>query len=125
MPKQISFSERLKSFKYALNGLKYLYTFEHNFRIHLSAAIITVITGIILHLTFIEWSVILIVISIVLITEIVNSSIENLSDFVSTEYSETIKHVKDFAAAAVLIATVASIIIGIMIFLPKLLLLVF
>jgi diacylglycerol kinase len=116
---KFSISKRLKSFGYAISGLKLLFKYEHNLRIHLFAAVFTVIMGFIFKLTGIEWSIILIVISIVFIAEIINSSIEYLADFVSPEFSSLIKIIKDYAAAAVLIAAVFSIIIGLIIFLPK------
>jgi diacylglycerol kinase len=88
-------------------------------RIHLFAAVFIIIMGFAFKLTYIEWSILLIIISIVFITEIINSSIECLADFVSPKYSSFIKIIKDYAAAAVLIAAITSIIIGLIFFLPK------
>ena len=116
---KFSISKRQKSFSYAFNGLKYLIKYEHNFRIHLFAAIFIIIIGFVFKLTLTEWSILLIIISIVFITEIINSSIECLADFISPEYSEFIKKVKDLSSSAVLVAALVSIIIGIIIFLPK------
>jgi diacylglycerol kinase len=119
--RKFSFSGRIKSFFFAFSGWKYLYKYEHNFRVHLLTAAVVIVSGIFLELSFTEWSLIFLVISLVFITEIINSSLEYLADYISPEYSETIKRVKDFAAAGVLTAALSSIIVGILIFLPKLL----
>ena len=66
-----------------------------------------------------EWVTIIIVIGFVFSVEIINSSIENLADFVSPNYNEIIKKVKDLSAASVLISALVSLIVGIIIFIPK------
>ena len=68
-----------------------------------------------------EWIAVTIVIGAVLAAEAVNSSIEALADLVSPEYNEAIKRTKDLAAGAVLILAVMSVIVGLLIFVPKIL----
>lgn len=122
MDKQkFSLYNRLKSFKHAFNGLKLLFREEHNSRIHLFAAFIACCLGFLLNIEFPDWAVIIVMISIVFITEIINTSIENMADFVSPQYDARIKTIKDLAAAAVLVASIAAVVAGGMIFLPKLL----
>ena len=72
-----------------------------------------------MHLSKMEWMIIFILIGLVFITEIINTSIEYLSDYVSPHFSKEIKNVKDLAAAAVLISAVFAIVIGSIIFLSK------
>jgi diacylglycerol kinase len=121
--KQNNFSiqARLKSFTYAWNGLKILLKEEHNARIHLVAAIIVLIASYLLKLNTIEWVIILFAIGLVFITEIINSAIENIADFVSPDKHDKIKKIKDLAAAAVLVSAFIAIVIGLIIFVTKLL----
>ena len=120
-PDKFSIKRRLRSFKHAFSGLRALLIYEHNSRIHLAAAILVIIMGFILHISLIEWCILVGIIAFVVVVEVINSAIEGLSDFVSPDISPAIKMVKDYCAAAVLIASIAAVIIGIIIFLPKLL----
>ena len=117
--KKFSFQARLRSFKYAFQGLGALIRNEHNARIHLFAAICVMIAGIIFSVSTVEWLVISLAIGAVFAAEAFNSSIEALSDLVSPGYNEKIKKAKDFAAAAVLITAVAAATAGLIIFIPK------
>jgi len=115
-----SIRKRLLSFKFAFHGLKILLIEEHNSRIHLFAAILVVILGIFLKISALEWIAICFAIGLVFSLEIVNSAIENLADFVSPGKNDLIKKAKDLAAAAVLFSAFTAIAVGIIIFLPKL-----
>lgn len=117
--KRFSFSERIKSFKYAFEGLKTLFAEEHNARIHLIAAIIAIILGVVLKISPGEWIAVIILICLVFICELINTSLEALADFVSPEKHPQIKKVKDLAAAAVLISALSALITGLLIFIPK------
>lgn len=117
--KKFSLEKRVESFKYALNGLKIVFREEHNARIHLIVSLIVIACGFIFHISTVEWIIICFAIGLVISMEIINSAIENLSDFVSPEYHKLIKKVKDLSAAAVLVCTISSVVIGILIFLPK------
>lgn len=112
--------ERIKSFDYAIQGLVTFFKTQHNSWIHLIFAIAVVVMGFILDINKNEWCWLIFAISIVLITEMFNTAIEFLTDLVSPQYDPLAKKVKDVAAAAVLIAALASVAIGIIIFLPKL-----
>jgi len=111
---------RIKSFKYAFNGLILFFKSEHNGRIHLLAAVFAIVLSINLKLSPLEWVAILVVISVVFVAELLNSSIEKLADIVSPEIHPKIKIVKDLAAAAVLVAAFLALTVGGIIFLPKL-----
>jgi diacylglycerol kinase len=118
---KFSLKTRFGSFKFAFHGLWLLVQNEHNSRIHFLAAIVAVTMGIILKINSLEWSLLIIVIGIVFLTELLNSSLETLADFVNSEWNEKIRNVKDYAAAAVLISAIISIIVGAFIFIPKIL----
>lgn len=117
--KKFSFARRIKSFKYAFNGLKIVFREEHNARIHLFVSLIVIICGFVFKISIQEWIIVCFAIGLVISMEIINSAIENLSNFVSQEYHDLIKKVKDLSAAAVLISVVSSVIAGLLIFLPK------
>ena len=116
---KFSIRKRLASFKYAFSGLGSLIKHEHNARLHLLAALLIIAMGFIMDISRVEWMILVIIIAMVFITEILNSAVESLADYVSPEYSEIIKRVKDYCAAAVLIAAITSVIAGLIIFLPK------
>lgn len=118
---KFSLKIRFGSFKFAFHGLWLLVQNEHNSRIHFLAAILAIALGIILKINPYEWSLLIIVIGIVFLTELLNSSLETLADVVNPEWNEKIRNVKDYAAAAVLISAIISIIVGAFIFIPKIL----
>ncbi len=122
--KKFSLLERIKSFPYAYNGMKILFREEHNARVHLFVAIAAIALGFILKIGVLEWVAVILVIGLVFITEIINTSIENIADFISPERHDKIKVIKDLAAAAVIISAIISVIIGLIIFLPKLIVLI-
>lgn len=112
--------KRLRSFRFAFNGIRLLVTCEHNAWIHCFIAACVIITGCIVKLSATEWIAIAMAIGMVLAAEAFNSAIEALADAVSPDYNETIKHTKDLAAGAVLLLAIASAVIGLIIFIPKL-----
>lgn len=106
--------------KYALNGLKEAYIRERNFRIHLFVAVIVIFVSFYFRLTAFEWIFIIIAIQMVLISELVNSLMERIIDYLKPDYHIQAKIIKDIAAAVVLISAITSVIIGVIIFVPKL-----
>ena len=118
---KFSLKLRFGSFKYAIRGFLSLLKNEHNSRIHFLAAIVAIAMGLILKINPFEWSLIIIVIGIVFLTELLNTSLETLADFVDPEWNERIRKVKDYAAAAVLISAIISVVVGGLIFIPKIL----
>lgn len=117
---KFSIIDRIKSFKYAFNGLKLFFIHDHNGRVHLFAAIVAIGMSFYLEISGLEWIAILSVISAVFVAEILNSAIEKLADVVSPDYYPKIKVVKDLAAAAVLVAAFLAVAVGAIVFIPKL-----
>jgi diacylglycerol kinase (ATP) len=120
----INMKKLIRSFGYAFKGVAYATTSQLNFRIHLGATLTAVIMGFVLHISTGEWQWVAISIALVLVTEIFNTMIETLVDLVSPGYNEKAGHIKDMSAGAVVIAALFALITGLMIFLPKLLLLI-
>lgn len=110
----------INSFGYAINGLKHTFKTQLNFKIHCLAATVAIILGLILGLSQNEWVWIIFSIALVIILELVNTSIEILVDLVSPERQPKAGAIKDVAAAAVLMGALAALIIGLTIFVPKL-----
>jgi diacylglycerol kinase (ATP) len=118
-PRKFSFRSRLNSFKHAFYGLWSVIRTEHNARIHLGAALLAIAAGIILKISRAEWMLIIIVIGMVLLAELINSSLEAIADVADPERNEKIGKAKDYAAASVLVSAIVSLIIGGLIFIPK------
>jgi diacylglycerol kinase len=118
-PKSFSATSRVESFRFAFKGLASLMKYEYNARIHLVAAIIAAIAGIVLRIDLSEWCFLVLVTGLVFLTELFNTSLEVLGDAVDSEWNERIKKAKDYSAGAVLISALISVIIGGIIFLPK------
>lgn len=116
-----SLKKRIKSFKFAFNGLWLLIRDEHNARIHLVVAILTIAAGFYFSITSFEWLILILTIGFVFVAEFFNSAIEAIADKVSEEKNPMIKKAKDLAAGGVLFAAILSIIVGLIIFGPKLL----
>ena len=114
-----SLRKRIKSFGFALSGIKILIGEEHNARIHIVVSIVVVATGIMFHVSTLEWLVLVFAIGFVLATEAINTAIENIADFVSPEKNQAIKKIKDLSASGVLISSLAAVVIGLIIFIPK------
>ena len=114
-----TFRKRAASFKYAFQGIKHLFTHEHNSWLHAIVAVCVIVAGFVLHIAAWEWIVIFILIGLVLAAEAFNSAIECLGDAVSEEPNEYIKHAKDLAAGAVLLSAIAAVATGLIIFIPK------
>ena len=106
--------------QFALNGLIEAWKRERNFRIHVTVAVFVIAAGIYFHVSFMEWAILIIMIHIVIMTELLNSIIERLIDYLQPEWHPKAKIIKDMAAAIVLVSAAASIIVGLFIFLPKL-----
>lgn len=114
-----SIKKRIRSFGYALNGLKILVREEPNAKIHLFVTVCVVIAGIFFRLSVVEWIAVVFAIGFVIALEAINTSIENISDFISPEKHNWIKKIKDVSAAGVLVAAITAVIIGLIVFIPK------
>ena len=108
-----------KSFTYAWQGIQYCFKTQMNFKVHLVLLFLVMIAGILLKISNIEWLFIIGCSALVLSLELINTAIEFLCDIVTKEIHPSIKIIKDLGAAAVLLTAAGSVIIGLVIFLPK------
>jgi diacylglycerol kinase len=111
----------IQSFGFAFEGLRAVIIKGRNFRIQIIIGFIAFVLGITLGLSHEEWLDLTIIITLVLVLELINTSIEALVDLVSPEIRQKAKIAKDVAAATVLVASVGSIVAGVLLFLPKIL----
>ncbi len=117
---RFSWKKRGKAFVYAWQGMKALLRYEHNARIHLVAAILAVIVGFVFRISPTEWCLIVLCIASVISAEALNSAVEALADKVSPGFDPLIGRAKDLGASAVTLLAIASVVVGLIIFIPKL-----
>jgi len=114
--------ERFKfSFKNAIEGIKLAVRTQRNLRVHLVIGALIIFLSIILKINGVEFVLLFLTILIVLITELFNTAIEFTIDLISPEYNSIAKKAKDVSAAAVLIAALFALIIGLIVLAPKIL----
>lgn len=107
------------SFRHALTGIWVALTTQANIRIHFLIASAVLATAVFYHTSAIELLVLVLTIGLVMVAEMINTALEFLSNAVTLEKNEHIKHAKDVAAGAVLLSAVFAALVGLMIFLPK------
>lgn len=110
-----------KSFGYAFQGIFNTIRTERNIKIHCTAAILVTIFGIWLQISKTEWMICFILFGLILALELVNTAVEATVDLFTEERKPLAKKAKDAAAGAVLIVAIFAAVIGILIFIPKLL----
>ncbi|UYQ93106.1 diacylglycerol kinase family protein [Chitinophaga horti] len=110
---------RVRSFGYAFSGIVAFLKSEPNGRIHAVATVLVIAAGFYFDIGLMEWGLLVLVMGLVWITEILNTAIEKAMDHVAPGRHTMVKFVKDVAAAAVLIAAITAVVIGGIIFLPK------
>ena len=108
-----------ESVGHALDGIQYTASHERNFRIEISFAIMVSIASFIFQVSLAEWCQLVLVIGMVLALEMVNTAIERCVDLVTKDYKELAKIAKDVSAGAVFVMSMFSAVLGILIFLPK------
>ena len=114
------FRRVFRAFKFAGSGIRNLIRDEKNTRIHLFFTVAVIIAGFFFHISAVEWSVLVLTIGSVSSAEAMNSALERNVDLVTLEKKKLAGEAKDLAAAAVLILAMMSVVIGLIIFLPKL-----
>src|SRR4051812_42856081 len=116
-----SLRARLKSFVYAGSGIIQFFRTEPNAQLHLASTVLVIGGSVYFGIDRKEAIVIVFAIAFVWVTEMINTAIEKAMDFISTDYHPSIKKVKDIAAGAVLVASIAAFLAGLIIFIPKIL----
>ncbi len=107
-----------KSIQYALRGILYTYRHERNFRIQFFVGVVVLIAAFVLHMRSYEKIILAMMIAFVLVLELLNTTIEMFLDLLKPRLSPQVELVKDIMAGAVLLASIGSIIVGSIIFIP-------
>lgn len=115
-----SLRARIASFRNAWKGLSVFVRQEHNAWIHLSMTVLVILAGVLFRISTYEWIAVVFAIGLVISAEAINSAIERLADVVQPNRDERIRDVKDICAGAVLVCAMTAFVIGLIVFLPKL-----
>lgn len=110
----------INSFKYAFQGIITSFQREKNMKIHIFIMLAVILAGIIFKISKIEWLICILLFALVIAGELFNTAIETVVDMITTEKNEKAKIAKDVAAGAVLVLAIASAMIGLILFIPKL-----
>lgn len=111
--------KRIESFKHAIRGIRMVLSSEKNMQIHLIFVILVVFFGLLFCISPVEWMICLLAFGLVMGTEMINTAIETVVDLVSPDYHELAGKAKDIAAGAVLITSVFAAGVGLVIFVPR------
>lgn len=114
--------ERLKrhhiSFKNAIAGLKYAFSTQPNFLIHVTLSILVIIVGVLFKITPIEMTILILTIVIGLSAEMINTSLESITDLVTEEWRKNAKIAKDVSAGMMLLTAIGAVFIAFIILAP-------
>lgn len=117
----LTFTGRLRSVKYAVHGIQIMIRSQQNAWIHAVATVVVVGAGFAVRLSIAEWCWIVLAIAAVWTAEALNTAFEFLTDVASPTFHPIAGQAKDVAAGAVLLTAIAAIVIGLLIFGPKVL----
>ncbi len=117
--KRFSIVARMRSFNHAFRGISVIFKTQHNAWIHAVAGIVVVALGLWLHISHLEWGVLILAITAVLAAEGFNTALEIDIDLTSPDEHPYARDTKDVAAGAVLLTVCGAIAVGLVIFLPK------
>jgi len=111
----------LFSLSNALNGIKLLFRSQKNARYHAIMAILVCLMGWLFRISTMEWIIVIACIGLILFAECLNTTIEYIVDFISPNYDIKAGQIKDLAAGSVIILSITTLVIGLIIFIPKVL----
>lgn len=117
--KQKGIKKFINSFSYPVKGLRYAYKNEQNLAVDVGIALLVVIFGFLFKINKYEWAILVLTIGLVISCELINTAIEAVVDLVTEEYHPLAKVAKDTSAAAVLVFAMVAVVVGLIIFVPK------
>jgi len=123
--KRFSIVARAKSFTHAFRGIGILIKSTHNFWVQIFFLLLAIYFGFIFQISCIEWLIIILATGVVFTAEAINTAIEIDIDLTSPDYHSYARDTKDVAAGAVLISAIMAVVVGLIIFLPKIYILFF
>ncbi len=117
--------KRLKSFVFAAQGIKFFFVTQPHAKVHLVLALLAVGSGWVLEISRTDWLAVVLAIGLVLVAEATNTALEELVNFVSPDYHKQAGIVKDVAAGAVLLAAIIALVVGLLVFIPPIIALIY
>ncbi|MEZ4796567.1 MAG: diacylglycerol kinase family protein [Flavobacteriaceae bacterium] len=117
--KESFFINRIKSIGYAFKGAYHLISREASVKVQFVIGIIMTIVGYFVGLSTTEWIIQILVITLIMALEGVNTAIEEVADFIHPDFHKKIGLIKDISAGAVFIFAIAAVIVGLIIYIPK------
>ena len=117
--KQKGIKKFINSFSYPIKGLRYAYKNEQNLAVDVGIALLVIIFGFLFRINKYEWAILVLTIGLVISCELINTAIEAVVDLVTEEYHPLAKVAKDTSAAAVLVFALVAVVVGLIIFVPK------
>ncbi len=117
-PQRLTLMARLKSFGYAIQGIIFMLKTQHNAWLHGVATIGVIALAVYCDVSASDWRWLIVAMGMVWVGETINTAVEYVCDVVSPDYNHAVKHAKDIAAGGVLIAAIASLVIGALTFWP-------
>ncbi|MDD4831706.1 MAG: diacylglycerol kinase [Bacilli bacterium] len=124
-PKKYGFKRFIASWVNSYYGYKYAYTHEQSLLLHIFFSIFAIFCGIVFEITGTQWILLFLVMTVIIVAELLNTAIEATVDLVTEEYHPLAKVAKDCASAAVLTSVLLATIVGIYVFFPQILELIF
>lgn len=116
--KKFTVAARLKSFRYAIDGIVFMLRTQHNAWLHAIATAFVVSLGLYCDVDAVAWRWLIAAMAMVWVAETLNTAVEYMCDVLSPEYHQAVKHAKDIAAGGVLLAAIAAMFIGVVTFWP-------
>ncbi len=107
-----------ESFRFAISGISHAFGENRNVKIDFFFGVVAIFSGVFLRITKFEMITVLVIIILVISSEMINTSIEEMTDLITTEHRAEAKIAKDVAAGMVFVAALGAAIVGIVIFLP-------
>lgn len=117
---KFSIRARMKSFRFAWSGIARFLLQEHNAWLHGIATIAVIVLAGVVGVSKTEWLALVFAIGLVWLAEMFNTCIERIMDYLSKQQQPEIKFIKDLAAGAVLVAAITALVVGCIVFIPKL-----
>lgn len=110
-----------QSFRHAFAGIRTVIQTERNMRFHLLATVVVIVAAWLLHVPASQWPWLIVAICAVIAAECINTAVEYICNLVvGTKFDINVKHAKDAAAGAVLVSAIMAAVIGLLVFIPRL-----
>lgn len=113
----------LNSLNFAIQGIRKSFLGQYNIKIQSGIAFLAILLGIFLEISRLEWIVLILTIGVVISFEMLNTAIETIVNLIQPEIDQLAKRIKDIAAGSVLFICIVALIIGFLMFLPRLIIL--